>query len=178
MAHDHSHDASPHANRHGDHCEGPKHGGHTDYAYPLFGLNMALSLVAMYFLMFTMVDTWGDFYNNLNMAFMALTMLAPMAVLMLALMPGMYTNRRLNLALYAGFAVVFVLALAGIRTQTPIGDEQFIASMIPHHSGAILMCREATITDAELQALCEGIEAGQRQEIEQMKAIQTRLAAR
>jgi uncharacterized protein (DUF305 family) len=152
-----------------------EHGAHGKNAYPLFALNMFLSLVAMYFLMFTMVDTWGDFFNNLNMGMMAFTMLAPMGVLMLALMPGMYPNRRLNVAIYAGFVLVFVLALAGIRTQTPIGNEQFIASMIPHHSGAILMCREANITDAELRTLCDGIEAGQRQEIEQMKAILARL---
>lgn len=151
------------------------HGGHGKHAYPLFALNMLLSFLAMYVLMFTMVDTWGDFFNNLNMVFMALTMLAPMGILMLLLMGGMYANRRLNLALHAGFVLVFVLALAGIRTQTPIGNEQFIASMIPHHSGAILMCREANITDAELRTLCDGIEAGQRQEIEQMKGILARL---
>ena len=167
MAHDHT---QPQPRQAQAQHEGP--GGN---AYPLFGLNMALSLAAMYFLMFTMVDTAGDFFNNLNMAFMALTMLAPMGVLMLALMPGMYSDRRLNVILYAGFALVFVLALAGIRTQTPIGDEQFIASMIPHHSGAILMCREADIIDAELRTLCDGIETGQRQEIEQMKSILARL---
>lgn len=153
------------------------HRDHTANAYPLFALNMALSLIAMYFLMFTMVDTWGDFFNNLNMAFMALTMLAPMGVLMLLLMRSMYTSKRLNAVLCVGFVLVFVIALVGIRTQTPIGNEQFIASMIPHHSGAILMCREASITDAELETLCEGIEAGQRQEIEQMKAILARLQA-
>jgi uncharacterized protein (DUF305 family) len=47
--------------------------------------------------------------------------------------------------------------------------------MIPHHSGAILMCREADITDGELRALCDNIQKGQRQEIEQMKAILNRL---
>ena len=104
-------------------------------------------------------------------------MAAPMGVLMLALMPSMYPSRTANLVLYAVFIVAFVLALAGIRTQTPIGDEQFVASMIPHHSGAILMCREADITDAELKMLCEGIVTGQRQEIEQMKQILARLQA-
>jgi uncharacterized protein (DUF305 family) len=172
MAHDHAHHGHEAAmSRKGR----DQHRAHSDNAYPLFALNMALSLVAMYFLMFTMVDTWGDFHNNLNMALMALTMLAPMGVLMLALMGEMYPNRRLNIVLYVGFALVFVLALFGIRTQTPIGNEQFIASMIPHHSGAILMCREADITDAELRTLCDGIETGQRHEIEQMKTILTRL---
>jgi uncharacterized protein (DUF305 family) len=168
MTHDHHQDAM--AKNHAEH-------GYKDNAYPMFALNMAISFIAMYFLMFTMVDTWGDFYNNLNMAFMAITMLAPMGILMLVLMRGMYTNRRLNVVLYVGFVLAFVLALAGIRTQTPISNEQFIASMIPHHSGAILMCREADITDAELRILCDTIEEGQRNEIEQMKAILTRLQA-
>lgn len=156
---------------------GMDHTAHGKHAYPLFALNMLLSFIAMYFLMFTMVDTWGDFFNNLNMGYMALTMLAPMGILMLVLMRGMYPNRMLNTVLYLGFALVFVLALAGIRTQTPIADAQFIRSMIPHHSGAILMCREADITDVELRTLCDAIEQGQRQEIEQMKAILTRLQA-
>lgn len=47
--------------------------------------------------------------------------------------------------------------------------------MIPHHSGAVLMCLEASLTDPELIALCEGIVAGQQREIEQMQAILQRL---
>ncbi len=42
--------------------------------------------------------------------------------------------------------------------------------MIPHHSGAILMCREATISDPELKALCQEIIVGQQREIDQMTA--------
>jgi uncharacterized protein (DUF305 family) len=148
---------------------------HRRQAYPLFAVNMLLSFVTMYLLMFTMVDTWGDFFNNLNMGYMALTMLAPMGALMLVLMRGMYVNRTLNTVLYAAFALMFALAVIGIRTQMAIGDRQFIRAMIPHHSGAILMCREADITDGELRALCDNIQKGQRQEIEQMKAILNRL---
>jgi|TARA_B100001105_G_C22331816_1_gene417257 uncharacterized protein (DUF305 family) len=46
--------------------------------------------------------------------------------------------------------------------------------MIPHHSGAILMCEQATLTDPEIKALCRGIVDGQRQEIAQMEAILAR----
>jgi uncharacterized protein (DUF305 family) len=42
--------------------------------------------------------------------------------------------------------------------------------MIPHHSGAILMCQQADIHDPEIKKLCESIVVGQQQEIEQMKA--------
>jgi uncharacterized protein (DUF305 family) len=42
--------------------------------------------------------------------------------------------------------------------------------MIPHHAGAILMCEEAPIHDAEIQALCRSIISSQQSEIDQMKA--------
>ena len=48
--------------------------------------------------------------------------------------------------------------------------------MIPHHSGAILMCREATLADPELMALCDEIIDAQRSEIQQMEEIRARLA--
>jgi uncharacterized protein (DUF305 family) len=41
--------------------------------------------------------------------------------------------------------------------------------MIPHHAGAILMCEEAAITDAEIKELCGRIIAGPEAEIRQMK---------
>ncbi|MGK9020067.1 hypothetical protein ACRS9I_24455 [Pseudomonas aeruginosa] len=99
--------------------------------YALFALNMALSLVAMYLVMFTMIDTWGDFRNNLNTLYMALTMVAPMGIIMLLTMPGMYPSKRTNLFIHAGLVAVFVLSLAGTRTQTAIDDKQFVASMVP-----------------------------------------------
>jgi uncharacterized protein (DUF305 family) len=170
-----THDHSQHSKMSAGH--GMDHAGHEKHAYPLFALNMLLSFIAMYFLMFAMVDGWGDFFNNLNMGYMALSMLAPMGLLMLVFMRGMYKNRALNIALYAFFTLMLILSLAAIRTQGGIGNEQFIRSMIPHHSGAILMCREADITDEELRVLCSSIEKGQRQEIEQMKAILARLQA-
>ncbi|QFZ81384.1 DUF305 domain-containing protein [Variovorax paradoxus] len=145
--------------------------------YLLFAVNMLLSFIAMYVLMFSMIDGWGDFRNNLNMFYMALSMVAPMGIFMLATMRGMYRNKAINGALYTGLAMLFVAALAGTRQQSLIGDGQFIASMVPHHSGAILMCREAQLKDAELVALCKRISSSQRSEIEQMNAIRKRLSA-
>ena len=143
--------------------------------YGKLGLNLAISAAIMYFVMFAMIAGLGDFYNNLNMLYMALMMVAPMAVLMLVMMGTMYSNRRLNWIISIGFAAVFVLAFAGIRSQAGIGDRQFVRSMIPHHSGAILMCRQASLADAELRRLCDDISAGQREEIEQMERILARL---
>ena len=125
----------------------------------------------MYLVMFTMIWSLRDFFNNLNTFHMALMMVSPMAILMLLLMRMMYPNRKLNLVLHAVFALVFILSFIGMRTQAAIGDEQFLRSMIPHHSGAILMCREASVRDAEIKALCGNIIRSQQAEIDQMKRI-------
>lgn len=139
--------------------------------YAMLALNLVLSTAIMYLVMFAMVDGAGDLYNNLNMFYMALMMVAPMAVLMLVMMRQMYRNTGLNLALHAGFAALFVLAFLGIRAQAGIGDAQFLRSMIPHHSGAILMCREASLSDPEIARLCRQIVRAQREEIDQMERI-------
>lgn len=143
--------------------------------YSRLALNLAVSAAVMYLVMFAMIDGYVDFYNNLNMFYMALMMAAPMGTLMLLMMRSMYDNRRLNRLLHACFALVFIGAFAATRTQAGIGDAQFLRSMIPHHSGAILMCREAKIADAEVRTFCRRIERTQREEIEQMRRILDRI---
>ncbi|HEY8878330.1 MAG TPA: DUF305 domain-containing protein [Roseateles sp.] len=144
----------------------------------MFGLNLVLSLIPMYLAMFTMIDGRDDFHNNVNMLYMALTMLAPMGMIMLATMPRMYPDKALNVGLHAALAVLFFASLFATRRQALVDDEQFIKSMIPHHSGAILMCREAKITDQELATLCSSISKGQRAEIVQMEAIAARMGSK
>ena len=102
---------------------------------------------------------------------MTLAMVAPMGILMLATMGHMYPNRTLNTALYLGFAGLFAVAVLFTRTQAFVGDAQFLRSMIPHHSGAVLMCEQASLTDPEIIALCDGIVRGQQAEIAQMQAL-------
>ena len=102
-------------------------------------------------------------------------MWAPMGAIMLATMGGMYRNRKVNAALYLASAAIFVLSLLGIRPQTLVRDDQFLRSMIPHHSGAILMCEEAKLTDPELRQLCGEIIQAQKQEIDPINRIMARL---
>jgi uncharacterized protein (DUF305 family) len=162
-----------------DHKAQDAHGQHKRGApgrpYLMFWVNMALGLAVMYIVMFTMIDGWGDFRNNLNMFYMAVTMGAPMGIFMLATMPDMYPNRKANLAIYAILAVLTAGSFWATRAQALIDDRQFIASMIPHHSGAILMCREAQLADPELVTLCGAITQAQRKEIEQMERIAARI---
>ncbi|HWK65729.1 MAG TPA: DUF305 domain-containing protein [Rhizobiaceae bacterium] len=143
--------------------------------YLMFWINMALGLAVMYLVMFSMIDGWGDFRNNLNMFYMAVTMWAPMGIFMLATMPGMYPNGRANFLLFVLFAALTAGSFWATRAQLFIDDRQFISSMIPHHSGAILMCREADLSDRELATLCGQITESQRAEIEQMNQIAARI---
>ena len=99
---------------------------------------------------------------------------APMVVLMILAMGHMFASKAANIALIAASLVAFFGSFALIRTQTTIGDTAFLRSMIPHHSGAILMCQEAKLSDPEVIRLCESIKRSQRQEIDEMKAILAR----
>jgi uncharacterized protein (DUF305 family) len=147
---------------------------HAKHYIPL-ALMTGLSFVAMYILMYSMVDRLGYVYNSLNQVWMAALMAAPMALIEVIIMRKMYPDQTVNYAIVAGSIIVGVIFFTLIRFQTGIGDTQFIRSMIPHHSGAILMCREAPIDDAELKKLCGEIIESQQREIDQMQAILARL---
>lgn len=132
---------------------------------------MALSFVAMYILMYAMVNRFENVFNSINQFYMAGLMAAPMLLIELALMSGMYPDKRRN-ALFAGGAVVFMaVCWFGIRTQAGVNDQQFLRSMIPHHAGAILMCEQSPSKDPEILKLCQGIVDSQRAEIATMKAM-------
>lgn len=140
-------------------------------SYGSLAIQTAISGVIMYLVMFVMIDRLSSFYNNLNFLYMTLMMVTPMVVVMIGAMRDMFPSKTLNAALLIGSAVIFVGSLALIRTQTTIDDEAFARSMIPHHSGAILMCEQASLSDPELIALCGEIVRSQRAEIDQLEAF-------
>lgn len=144
-------------------------------AYRNLALQTAVSGVIMYLVMFVMIDRLSSLYNNLNTLYMTLMMVAPMVVLMIVAMRDMFPSKPINVVLLIVSAIAFFGSFALIRTQTTIGDRAFARSMIPHHSGAILMCEQASLRDPELKSLCGDIIEGQRREIEQMKTILKRL---
>ena len=133
-----------------------------------------LSFIAMYALMYSMVNTFQDIYPSFNQFYMAGLMAAPMVLIEIVLMGTMYKNKKLNIVISTVCVLAGLLFFLGIRQQTAISDKEFLRSMIPHHSGAILMCREASITDPEIKSLCQMIMEGQQQEIDQMRAILNR----
>ena len=140
-------------------------------AYASLALQTIISGLIMYLVMFVMIDRMSSFYHNLNMVYMTLMMVAPMVVLMIVAMEHMFPSRAANGALIGISLIAFFGSFALIRTQTTIGDAQFARSMIPHHSGAILMCEQAKLTDPELTSLCEQIIVSQRKEIGQLKSF-------
>ena len=131
----------------------------------------ALSFASMYVLMYAMVDSLSDVYNNVNQFYMAGLMTAPMVVIELLLMRSMFRNWRTNAIIVAVAMTAGVACYALIRQQSGVSDDQFLRSMIPHHSGAILMCQEARIQNPEIQTLCKGIVSSQQAEIDQMREI-------
>jgi hypothetical protein len=139
--------------------------------YMHLAIMTALSFVAMYILMYAMVDRFANVFSNVNQFYMAGLMAAPMVLIELVIMREMYKDSRLNLA----FGVVALVALVGffvlIRQQTAVTDSQFLRSMIPHHAGAILMCEQAPIQRDDIKKLCKEIISSQKREIDQMKSM-------
>ncbi len=132
---------------------------------------LAVSFVVMYGVMFLNVAEAAHIYISNTRTYMTLLMIAPMAILMLTLMGGMYPNKKRNAVIGLGAVVVFVLALTGLRTQTFVDDDSYMKAMIPHHSSAIMVSRANTFKDPELAKLAQDIIAAQEREIAQMKAM-------
>jgi hypothetical protein len=145
-------------------------GGH----YGRFAWMLGLSFVAMYVLMYAMVDRLGNAVPNINQFYMAGLMTAPMAILEILLMARMYPDKRKNTTILLLGAVVLAACWFGIRAQAGVGDRQFLKSMIPHHAGAILMCEQASLTQPDVKALCDGIVKAQEEEIARMRALLAR----
>lgn len=155
-----------------------EHSGMNAQHYGRLLLMAGLSFLSMYVLMYAMVNSLDNVYMNVNQFYMAGLMAAPMMIIELVLMGAMYRRKKLNLAIIAASLIALAAFWMLIRRQTAVSDTQFLRSMIPHHAGALLMCREASISDPEIKALCESIKAGQQSEIEQMKRKLKDLEAR
>jgi uncharacterized protein (DUF305 family) len=144
---------------------------HAQHSYFALAIELVIDFVIMYLVMYTMIDSLDHFYNSINNVYMTLMMVTPMALIMLLSMRSMFPSQRLNGVIAAVAVLTFIASFMAMRTQAAVGDEGFLRSMIPHHSGAILMCEQAAITDPQIVALCEQIVKSQREEIAQMKTI-------
>ena len=143
--------------------------------YKKMAIMMLISFVVMYAVMFMNVDSVRHIYLSLTRTYMSLMMVSPMAIIMLALMRNMYSNKNVNGFIYTGSTIVFILCTILLRTQTPVSDIQYMKAMIPHHSSAIMTSKHADIKDPEVKKLAEQIISSQQEEIDQMKKIIERL---
>ncbi|MDO1559697.1 DUF305 domain-containing protein [Brevundimonas sp. 2R-24] len=140
-------------------------------SYRRFAAMIAASTVVMFGLMY--LNTYAIEHARFSETrlYMALLMGATMAVVMLGFMMGMYKNRRLNLAIFAGAAVVFAGALWLVRSQATVDQVSYMKAMIPHHSIAIMTSRRAHIKDPRVRELADQIIAAQEREIAEMNAL-------
>lgn len=129
-----------------------------------------LSFIAMYVLMYAMVDRFSNVYSNINQFYMAGLMTAPMIIIELFVMKTMYDNKQMNTLIIGLSVLLLIIFFTLMRKQSIVSDKQFLRSMIPHHAGAILMCEQAPLEDSEIKELCANIITGQQSEIDWMKA--------
>jgi uncharacterized protein (DUF305 family) len=147
-------------------------------AYLRFGAMIATSTVVMYGLMYLNTYALDHVRFSETRTYMALVMGAAMAVVMLSFMLRMHADRRVNIAIFGGSAVVFALALWLVRSQATVEDVSYMKAMIPHHSIAILTSERAKISDPRVRKLADEIIEAQRREIAEMKQLIAELEAR
>src|SRR3970040_2995714 len=103
-------------------------------AYVRCGAMIAISTVAMLGLMYVNTYERDHLAFSETRLYMALVRGATMAVIMLGFMLRMHPDRRVNIGIFAGSAVVFAVALWLVRSQATIKDVSYMRAMIPHHS--------------------------------------------
>jgi len=138
--------------------------------YGRFFAMIATSTAVMFGLMYLNTYALDHIFFSQTRMWMALYMGAVMAIIILAFMLGMYSNKRVNLAIFAGAAVIFALSLWLVRSQETVDDLAWMRAMIPHHSIAVLTSERADISDPRVRALADAIIEAQRAEIAEMNS--------
>lgn len=136
-----------------------------------FAAMIATSTIIMFFLMYQLVYSFDHAMFSLNRLMASLLMGAVMTVVMLSFMWSMYKGRSTKITVILVALVLVVIFLFVNRSQALIGDEEFMKSMIPHHSIAINNSRKASISDPRVRDLADKILAAQVREIAEMKLL-------
>ncbi|MGR3322464.1 MAG: DUF305 domain-containing protein [Pseudooceanicola sp.] len=137
--------------------------------YKRFALMIATSTLVMFGLMYLNTYAFEHVFYSETRAWMALLMGATMAFVMMGFMFGMYPNRKANIAILAGAAVVFAAALWLVRSQVTVSGPSYMRAMIPHHSIAVMTSERAGISDPRVRKLAHEIIAAQQKEIAEMR---------
>lgn len=145
-------------------------------SYRTFAGMIVTSMIAMYGLMYLNTYDISHVRWSETRLYMTFIMGSAMSVIMLTFMRGMYSNKKMNFAIYIGSLIVFLVALFLVRTQMLVGDSSFMSAMIPHHSIAILTSENAQIQDIRVRELADGILEAQRREIKEMEWLLSDIA--
>uniref|UniRef100_F4CEJ5 DUF305 domain-containing protein n=1 Tax=Sphingobacterium sp. (strain 21) TaxID=743722 RepID=F4CEJ5_SPHS2 len=140
-------------------------------SYFKFGIMLVISFILMYAIMFLNVNDIDHIYINITRFYMTLMMISAMAVLMLAMMPMMYTDKKKNTWIIFFGCILFAASFAGVHKQVGISDIQYMKGMIPHHSIAIMTSEHAHISDPRVRKLADNIIKTQQKEIKEMKLL-------
>ena len=142
---------------------------HSLAMYKRFSVMAVAMFIAMYFIMYAMIDGLQNLILNINNLYMTLLMVSAMLINEIWIMKGMYQNKKINWAIITVSLAIGIFSWFGIREQLFVGNKEFVKGMIPHHAAAVLMSEKAKLTDPELIQLQKKILETQAQEIEFMK---------
>lgn len=137
--------------------------------YGRFFAMIATSTIVMYGLMYLNTYSIDHIAFSQTRMWMTIYMGSVMAVIMLAFMLGMYSDRKKNIAIFVGAGLAFIMSLWLVRSQETVEDLAWMKAMIPHHSIAILTSERADISDPRVRDLADSIIEAQRNEIAEMK---------
>lgn len=137
--------------------------------YTKFAAMIIVSTVTMFLMMYLNTYAISHVWFSETRTYMALYMGAGMAIIMLAFMLGMYSNKKLNAAIFIIAALIFAGCLYLVRSQSTISDTAYMKAMIPHHSIAILTSERSNLEDIRVRELANGIIKAQRKEIKEME---------
>ena len=139
--------------------------------YGRFIAMIVTSTIVMFGLMY--LNSWeaSHVWFSQTRMWMALYMGGVMAVIMLAFMLGMYSNRASNFVILGVAALAFGGGVYMVRSQATVDDIAWMKAMIPHHSIAILTSTRANISDPRVRNLADAIIKAQNTEIKEMEAL-------
>eukprot|EP00764_Aduncisulcus_paluster_P013388 gnl/Carplike_NY0171/6811_a9375_327.p1 GENE.gnl/Carplike_NY0171/6811_a9375_327~~gnl/Carplike_NY0171/6811_a9375_327.p1 ORF type:complete len:140 (-),score=6.36 gnl/Carplike_NY0171/6811_a9375_327:15-434(-) len=113
--------------------------------YSRFAAMIITSTIAMFVMMYLNTYAVSHIWFSETRIYMALYMGAGMAMIMLAFMLGMYSNKKLNMAIFLLATILFAICLYLVRSQSTISDTAYMKAMIPHHSISFISFRWALI---------------------------------
>src|SRR5690606_39371698 len=114
-------------NQHGmqhTHKSEENNSNHSLAMYKRFAVMAVAMFVAMYFIMYAMIDGLNNLIPNINNFYMTLLMVSAMLVIELWIMKGMYQNKKINWAIITVSLAIGIFSWFGVREQINVSDKQ------------------------------------------------------